>query len=292
MNKQEIKKMITNKAQLIKLKKATLKKCDNVGLGKGFEFTKGIANIDKNNIDSENEIFRTVVGNTYGFMDSHDDVHIKGIFTKSIKESGDKVLHLHDHVHQLAAKVGTPQNVYEAEMKWSDVGLQKEGSTTALLMDSRIEKSRNENIFLDYKSGAIDQHSVGMQYVDLFLCVNDPEEKEEFASWNKYKDEVINIEKAEELGYFWAVTTAKLIEISCVIRGSNELTPTLDQSKGIDELSELHEIVTSDPTKENLLYFCDQYKALQNGEAVVKTLPKVEKPQDELKNNLLNLLKN
>lgn len=274
--------MIANKAQLIKLKKATLKKCDNISLSNGV---KSIALKSELKADSENEIYRTVVGNTYGFMDSHEDVHIKGIFTKSIKESGDKVLHLHDHVHQLAAKVGTPQRVYEQELNWSDVGMTKEGTTTALLMDSRIEKSRNENIFTDYKNGDIDQHSVGMVYTKIDLAVNDPEEKEEFAVWERYKDQVINIEKAEELGYFWAVTEAKLIEISCVIRGSNELTPTLEPKTDASELVELQEKVLENPTKENLLHFCNQFKALQNCEAVDKTLPNIEKPQT--KNNPL-----
>jgi len=213
-------------------------------------------------------------------MDSHDDVHFKGIFSKSIKENGTKVLHLHDHVHELAAKVGTPLEVYEKEVSWADVGLKTGGTTTALLMDTRIEKERNPNIFKDYLNGSINQHSVGMQYVKIDLAVNDPEEEEEYATWNKYKDEVINIEKAEEQGFFWAVTEAKLIEISCVIAGSNELTPTLEpKTYDFEALNELSEQVKTNPTKENFLHFCNQFKALQEGEAVVKTLPEVEKPQ-------------
>jgi len=170
--------------------------------------------------------------------------------------------------------------VYEKEVSWADVGLKTKGTTTALLMDTRIEKERNPNIFKDYLNGSINQHSVGMQYVKIDLAVNDPEEEEEYATWNKYKDEVINIEKAEEQGFFWAVTEAKLIEISCVIAGSNELTPTLEpKTYDFEALNELSEQVKTNPTKENFLHFCNQFKALQEGEAVVKTLPEVEKPQ-------------
>jgi hypothetical protein len=159
------------------------------------------------------------------------------------------------------------------------VGLDTSGTTTALLMDSKIQKSRNENIFEDYKSGQITQHSVGMMYVKIELCINDPEEKEEFANWEKYKGEVINIDKAEEQGFFWAVLEAKLIEISCVIQGSNELTPTLEpKNYDFEGLENLTELVAENPTKENLLYFCEQVKALREGEAV-KTLPEIEKPQ-------------
>lgn len=272
-----IKELIKNKAEIIKLKKAQLKKGDIISFDTKAQIT---TKADVNTADSDTEIHRTIVGNTYGFMDSHDDVHFKGIFSKSIKENGTKVLHLHDHVHELAAKVGTPLEVYEKEVSWADVGLKTGGTTTALLMDTRIEKERNPNIFKDYLNGSINQHSVGMQYVKIDLAVNDPEEEEEYATWNKYKDEVINIEKAEEQGFFWAVTEAKLIEISCVIAGSNELTPTLEpKTYDFEALNELSEQVKTNPTKENLLHFCNQFKALQEGEAVDKTLPKVEKPQ-------------
>ena len=262
-----VKEIIKNKKELIKLKKATIKEGDIIS----FDITEPI-NLKSELIkeDNENELFRTIVGNTYGFMDSHDDVHIKGIFTKSINENGSNVLHLHDHVHQLVAKVGTPLKVYEQEVKWEDVGLKKAGSTTALLMDTRIEKARNSNIFTDYKSGSINQHSVGMQYVKLELAVNDPEEKEEFATWERYKNEVANLDKAEEQGYFWAVTEAKLIEISAVIKGSNELTPTLAPStKGIDELTDL---VSPE-------VFVALQSALETKEAVSLTLHKKVEPQ-------------
>ena len=272
-----IKELIKNKAEIIKLKKAQLKKGDIISFDSKAEIT---TKADAYTPDTETEIYRTIVGNTYGFMDSHDDVHFKGIFSKSIKENGTKVLHLHDHVHELAAKVGTPLEVYEKAVSWADVGLKTGGMTTALLMDTRIEKERNPNIFKDYLSGSINQHSVGMQYVKIDLAVNDPEEEEEYSTWNKYKDEVINIEKAEDQGFFWAVTEAKLIEISCVIAGSNELTPTLEsKTYDFEALNELSEQVKINPTKENFLHFCNQYKALQEGEAVVKTLPNVEKPQ-------------
>ena len=282
-----IKELIKNKAEIIKLKKAQLKKGDIISFDTKAQIT---TKADVNTADSDTEIHRTIVGNTYGFMDSHDDVHFKGIFSKSIKENGTKVLHLHDHVHELAAKVGTPLEVYEKEVSWADVGLKTGGTTTALLMDTRIEKERNPNIFKDYLNGSINQHSVGMQYVKIDLAVNDPEEEEEYATWNKYKDEVINIEKAEEQGFFWAVTEAKLIEISCVIAGSNELTPTLEpKTYDFEALNELSEQVKNNPTKENFLHFCNQYKALQEGEAVVKTLPEVEKPQKKI-NPLFNHL--
>ncbi len=111
-----IKDMIARKSDLIRLKKATFKKADIVDfeIPEVIKTFKAVGDTIKD--DTENELFRTIVGNTYGLMDSHDDVHIKGIFTKSINENGGNVLHLHDHVHQLSAKVGTPLKVYEKEL--------------------------------------------------------------------------------------------------------------------------------------------------------------------------------
>tara|TARA_S200002703_G_scaffold18690_3_gene15229 strand:+ start:551 stop:1387 length:837 start_codon:yes stop_codon:yes gene_type:complete len=277
--KKDLKRLIANKKELIRLKKAEMKKADNVSCS-GFAIKS--ETISKN-ADTESELYRTIVGNTYNFMDSHDDVHIPGIFTKSIKENSRNVLHLHDHVHQLDAQVGKALDIYEKEVSWSEVGLETEGKTTALLMDSRIEKKRNPNIFEDYKSGLINQHSVGMQYVKIELAVNDSEEKEEFAVWNRYKDQIINLDKAEEQGYFWAVTEAKLIEISCVIKASNELTPTLP-TKSVEDLAEE---LKAKYSENDLLLLT---KALKDNEPE-SPLETQEPHQDQLREFLIQKLK-
>ena len=89
-------------------------------------------------------------------------------------------------------------------------------------------KEYDQRIFRDYKNGKINQHSIGLYYVKIFLCVNDEDYKQEFAAWNKYIDMVINRDQVEEDGYFWAVTEIKLIECSAVLAGANSLTPTLE----------------------------------------------------------------
>ena len=96
-----------------------------------------------------------------------------------------------------------------------------------LVMESNIMKDYNPLIYGQYLSNEIDQHSVGMYYINLDLAVNDPEMKAEYSTWNKIIDKLGNKEKAEEEGFFWAVKEAKLIETSAVLAGSNELTPTM-----------------------------------------------------------------
>ena len=217
--------LIANKEDLAELKKSELKRADAFG----FAVTDGVVTKDATagSSDTDSEILRTIVGNTYFWMDSHDDVHLANCFAKSISERKNKVWHLHDHLHQITAKVGIPQKIYEAYIDWTRLGVNKAGQTQALLADTLIQKELNPQVFKGYKDGEINQHSVGMQYVKIELCVNDPEYKQEFANWQACIDLVGNREKAEEKGYFWAVKEAKLIEISCVLEGSNELTRTL-----------------------------------------------------------------
>jgi hypothetical protein len=233
MDKEFIKNLVANKAQEIELKKAQIKHCKgslNTTLPKKSAL-KGVYS------DSEDKLERTIIGNTYLWMDSHDDVHAKGCFNKSIKERGNRVFHLHDHKFERTAKVGNPIRIYEEDVAWKDLGIEKNGMTQALHMDSEILKSYNSQIFDEYKSGLVDQHSVGMQYVKIDLAVNDEDYEEEYKLWQDNIDQIGNKEQAEQRGYFWLVREAKLIEISAVLLGSNELTPTLGEMKEEAEIT-------------------------------------------------------
>jgi hypothetical protein len=223
--------LIKNKKELIDLKKSVTKFTDDFGANPIEQSV--IKEVNLSNEDTDTVIKRTIIGNTYNWMDSHDDVHLSGVFSKSLSER--TPLHLHDHVYQLMAKVGRPIQVYEKYVDWTKLGVQKVGQTQALFMDSSIEKELNAQIFKGYLNKEINQHSVGMRYVKIYLAVNDEEYKEEFATWNQHISSIGNRQKAEEQGFFWAVQEAKLIEISCVIEGSNTLTPTLESKLSTEQ---------------------------------------------------------
>jgi len=227
--KELYKYLAENRGQLIALKKSTIKHADAIGYDCGSDIVS--KQFDYQTNDTDNVIKRAIVGNTYHWMDSHGDVHMDGIFTKAIDERGKDILHLHDHIQQLTAKVGEPEKVFEQKMLWSDLGVLKTGETTALMMITNIKKNYNSFIFGQYLDKKIQQHSVGMVYVKIMLAINDSEYKDEFAAWQNNIGKIANAEKAYELGYFWAVTEAKLIEISAVLKGSNEVTPTLEPLK-------------------------------------------------------------
>jgi hypothetical protein len=95
-------------------------------------------------------------------------------------------------------------------------------------MESQIEKRLNERVYEEYKDDNVDQHSVGMVYVKVDIGINDENYKAEYATWSEVYPLLGNKEVADMKGYFFAVREAKLIEVSAVLLGSNELTPTLN----------------------------------------------------------------
>lgn len=96
-----------------------------------------------------------------------------------------------------------------------------------LIYEATVKKDRNEFMFNQYKSGYVLNHSVGMRYYKLLFCYDskDSAYTQEKENFDKYSKEILN---KDDLGeYFWAVTEAKNIEGSAVVKGSNFLTPVL-----------------------------------------------------------------
>lgn len=223
-----------NKSLLIAEKKSSNKHCDSVATVTGLKVTtKAVSGSD--DLGPDKIKVRSVI-NTTKIMDSHSDVHIDGIWTKTLKENKNIML-LQEHEMRFDKVISRDVNASTEMIPFSDLGVNAKGETQALIFTSVIERKQNEFMFNQYKSGYVDNHSVGMQYVKIDLAINsdDEEYKEENEVWNKYFPMIANPEKAIEQGYFWAVTEAKIIEGSAVLVGSNTVTPTLSvESKNIE----------------------------------------------------------
>jgi hypothetical protein len=227
--------IVANKKLITDSKKSAIKYTDAFSFSKSFVnrdgelCEKGIANSPV--AEDLNKLKISVVINTTNFLDSHDDVHIPGLWKKSLSEN--KFLYLlqeHGMCFENVIADGDSVKAYTKKMSWKELGEDMEGVSEALIFDCVITKQRNEFMFNQYKNGYVKNHSVGMRYVTLMFCINDEDYKEEFANWNKYFPEIANKEKAEEEGYFFAVTEAKVVEGSAVVIGSNTATPTLDNN--------------------------------------------------------------
>src|SRR5690606_38105403 len=73
----------------------------------------------------------------------------------------------------------------------------------------------------------VNQHSIGLQYLQMELAINDSEDKPHYKTWERYYSGIINKEEVDKRGYFWAIKEAKIYENSAVLFGSNEMTPTI-----------------------------------------------------------------
>lgn len=218
--------LIENKSALIAQKKSAIKEADAIS------FQAPIIN-DKGGVcKSESEIPATAtkikvrsIINTTKIMDSHSDVHIDQIWNKSLKENKENYL-CNQHNFSFEGIISDNVKAFVKQMTWKELGFDFEGNTQALVFDSVIDKSDNPMMFDKYRQGKVKNHSVGMRYVSLKMAINDDRYENEKATWDKYIDMVANKEDAEVQGYFWAVTEAKVIEGSPVVKGSNYATPT------------------------------------------------------------------
>jgi hypothetical protein len=202
--------------------------------------------------DSDDVIYRKIIANTYNWLDSHGDVHLNGIFKKSIQEN--TPFFLADHEFKTTARLGEIMESEEKEVAWRELGIDKAGFTTSLMHTVKIEKARNAMIFEDYKNGVINQHSVGMQYVKVDLAVDDADDENGYKMYKNVLQMLGNPEKAEELGYFFVVSEAKLRETSAVLAGSNVLTGVYEEN-GMGE-EEIKSMLQKFGNKKDLYNIC------------------------------------
>jgi hypothetical protein len=248
----QLKWMAENKALLIAEKQMQIKCADAVSF---LDTDTGVASKAKPSMDASQVSVKLVI-NTTKILDSHDDVHLDGIWNRSVKNTRNLFL-LEEHKMSFKTIISDNVKATVEDLPWKSVGVKADGTTQALVFNAVIDKDRNEYMFGQYLKGYVKNHSVGMRYVKLDLAINsdDPDLKAEKQIWDKYINQVVNRKDAEELGYFWAVSEAKIIEGSAVPIGSNTATPTLDISDTSNDTPKDH---NSDPAAATL----DQKKGL------------------------------
>lgn len=233
--KELLKFLVENKSILIAEKRSAIKYADAIEVGSSIKYfvdkegklNKGVLEETAKAEMGGPETVLCVI-NTTNWMDSHSDVHMPGIWSKSIKENK-SFLHLQEHQMKFTNIISDEAKGYTESMSWKDLGLDLPGVTEALIFATPLS-GRNEYMEEQYRKGFVKNHSVGMRYVVIKLCVNEPEDewyKEEYANWVTYSPKVANLVDAEAQGYFWAVLEAQIIEGSAVPKGSNIITPTI-----------------------------------------------------------------
>lgn len=227
----DLKYIKDNKQKLVDEKRAAMKTADAVSFCRVYHNgRRGATKAEGDGASAVDTLDIEVVINTTGLLDSHDDVHIAGLWDEDLAKQRNRLVYLLQEHDRDFDKVISDEVAVSVQMRdWAELGAPYEGKTQALVFNARLHRDRNPFMFEQYLKGWVRNHSVGMRYVDLELCVNSEEKYyiDEKEAWDKYIDQVANREEAEERGYFWAVTKAEMIEGSAVLMGSNWVTPTL-----------------------------------------------------------------
>lgn len=222
--------IVDNEKLIIETKKATIKLADGFGSSTVLiNRTLGMEAKANKSDEVKTEILVKVAINTTNVIDSHDDMHVKGLWKRSLKERGNKILHLQEHKRTFDSVIsrGESLKAYTKDFTWKQLGYDMEGSTEALMFDSLVKEEINKFMFDQYTKGFVTEHSVGMQYVKMSTCIDNEDYPVQKENWDKFAPMVANKEELKGRRVFWAVTEAKAIEGSAVLMGSNSFTPTV-----------------------------------------------------------------
>jgi len=205
------------------LKKSEYKTDSNVDVNSDLitkSFTPIIESITSDIIEVK------AVINSTNVIDSHKDLHIPGIWNKTVKDNP-YTYHLKQHESRFESVLSSKAKSYNEVMNFLDLGINKDMVMEANINLFTIDKTKNPYMFAQYADGEVKQHSIGMTYVTIDLAYYDEESQKEMDFFNWAKKQAINPEVADENGYLWVVREAKKREGSAVVFGSNPITPTL-----------------------------------------------------------------
>jgi hypothetical protein len=227
--------LVENKKALVAQKKSTIKLADAVMCSPHFMLDERnvVEKADLMPADCSKIQVASVI-NTTKLFDSHGDVHFDGLWDKSIKEAKDNYL-VKEHDFSFDGIITDQVKVTAPIVTWKSLGFDYTGNTQALTYTSTIGKEDPTGMFGRYAKGQVKQHSVGMRYIKLALAMDNKKYSEEYKVWKDYYDQIANKAEVDKAGFFWAVTEAKNIEGSAVVRGSNFATPTMSVQEAKDE---------------------------------------------------------
>lgn len=250
----KIREVIDNNDLIIAQKQNNLQHGDNLHFQSKVAPKGDVSKAENGMIADVNKLDVELVINTTNVIDSHMDCHIPGLWTKSLNEMQVLFLlqeHEMDFNKVIADSVNDKLKATTRNISWSELGVAYPGTTQALIFSAEISKQRNEFMFNQYKNGYVLNHSVGMRYVKIFLCVdsNDTNDASYKENWDKFYPSVMNKDVADMRGYFYAVTEAKVVEGSAVVKGSNTITPVL-RATSKEENNEIEAVKTDTSTTE------------------------------------------
>lgn len=225
-----------NKAEILAQKRADIiKTCDKDISVKGrFLDAEKLSETIKE-FDTDDNYYYLAVNSTR-ILDSHNDLHLDGIWNKTVREQQGKNYLVLDHEVKVLNTVVRKEHIemFTATVPFSVIGKSYGGDTEILVYKFPKEKLKNDFVKEWLDSGDAIEASVRMQYVKISLAMDsdskdDIEEKKEY---DKYIDLIANKGDYDKIDYFFPIYEAKNItESSLVPFGSNSSTGLMQYEK-------------------------------------------------------------
>lgn len=257
--KEELFKDLRDNAEdIMSLKKAHIQKSCEKGLSvtcKSLDLLKFTDQLKGIKIDDN---YWYIAVNTTRILDSHDDLHIDGIWNKTVKEQQYKNYLIADHDLEIDKVIVKKEYVemMVAKIPFALLGKDYEGETQALIYKVPKDKIINRAAKEWLESGDDIEASVRMQYVSLFFALdsNDPVDAVAKKNYDDYIDTIANKKDFEYIPYFFGIKEAKNVkESSLVVFGSNSSTGVITNKKqaekSLDTNKEEPTIVTQKSTR-------------------------------------------
>jgi hypothetical protein len=227
-----------NKSHIIEMKKAqVLKSCEKETTIKARLLKPELLSGASKELLLDSDYHHIAVNSTK-ILDSHEDLHLDGLWSKSVKEQQGKNYLVLDHQLSVFNTVVKKEDIemFTAVVSFAAIGKAYEGDTEVLVYKFLKSKVLIPSISEWLESGDDIEASVRMQYVKLDLAMDSEEEADKEAKriFDKYYPIIANKEDFEEIRYFWVISEAKNVrESSLVLAGSNGATGAIE-SKNIE----------------------------------------------------------
>lgn len=251
-------KEFSTKEELFKALKDNLPVIEDQKKGKIYEsYKKGqsmtMKTIDVSKLDIEQQKalklddgYYYVAFNSTRILDSHEDVHIDGLWKKTIQEKQFKNYVVTDHELEILNTVVRKEyvEIFTAKVPFSILGKSYSGNTEVLIYKFPKDKVQMSIIKEWLDSGDELQGSVRMRYINFAFCIdsNNPEDEEFKKNYDNYIDYIANKEDFEYIPYFFAITEASNErESSFVLYGSNQVTGQIQNNKQAEKSLETNE---------------------------------------------------
>src|ERR1700748_1592844 len=150
------------------------------------------------------EIQVDAIANLSGWCDSYMDVMIKDNWNKTISDKA-IVYHLKNHDYSTDDIVGKDAELYTKMFPMEYFGITSDVTKAqALMMRSIGPKDYDKKTFVLYRDGQIKQHSIGLRYIQIVLCLDSTLEEDVTykKNWDKYYPIVINKDLVDTYHYF------------------------------------------------------------------------------------------